>query len=613
MNQQHFETDSKTLRQTLAAIVILLSLTSKTGWESLAQADEPDRPNVIVILTDDQGWGDLSHHGNTNLQTPNLDRLASEGVSFNRFYVCPVCSPTRAEFLTGRYHGRCGVYSTSAGGERLNLGERTIAEHFKEAGYRTACYGKWHNGTQFPYHPKARGFDDYYGFCSGHWGHYYSPLIDDNGTISRGDGFLPDDLTDHAISKISEQNDNPFFIYQPFNTPHSPMQVPDRWWNKFKDKQLTLRNREATKENIQHTRAALAMCENVDWNVGRILKALDATNQRQNTLIAYFCDNGPNGVRWNGGMKGRKGSTDEGGVRSPLFLNWPEALPAGKVVNRNAAAIDLFPTLAAMAKVPVAEKTIAFDGLDLSPVVLGDTTEEVDDRVIVSQWKRKISVKSGRYRMDQRGDLYDLEEDPGQRSPLKDRPQIAVRLAMEMKAFQDEILPNYGKDNRPFLIGHPGHSVTQVPIRDATFSGNITRSNRFPNSSYAQNWISTDDEIHWDVQVDTGGFFQVEIYYTVKPADVGAEIELSFGDQTLASMVRQAVPPVEVGRAEDRVNRTESYEQDWGQMTMGIIRLKEGSGRLTLKAASIPGSEAMEVRLMTLTRVPADQPTRERR
>ena len=129
--------------------------------------------NILVILTDDQGWGDLSIHGNTNLDTPNVDSIAQDGVLFNRFYVCPVCAPTRAEFLTGRYHLRGGVHGVTEGAERLCLSEKTIADTFKAAGYATGAFGKWHNGTQHPYHPNARGFDEFFGFCSGHWGHYF--------------------------------------------------------------------------------------------------------------------------------------------------------------------------------------------------------------------------------------------------------------------------------------------------------------------------------------------------------------------------------------------------------------------------------------------------------
>src|SRR2546423_6979152 len=161
-------------------------------------AEVPARPNVVVILTDDQGWGDLSINGNTNLATPHLDSIARDGAIFDRFFVQPVCSPTRAEFLTGRYHPRGGVRDVSTGGERLNLDGKTIADAFKAAGYATACFGKWHNGTQYPYHPNGRGFDEYYGFTSGHWGHYFTPPLDHHGQPTTGNGFIPDDLTDRA-------------------------------------------------------------------------------------------------------------------------------------------------------------------------------------------------------------------------------------------------------------------------------------------------------------------------------------------------------------------------------------------------------------------------------
>ena len=194
--------------------------------------------NVVIILSDDQGWGDFSISGNSNLETPNIDRLARDGALFNNFYVEAVCSPTRAELLTGRYHQRSGVYSTSAGGERIDLDERILAQVFKEAGYATAAYGKWHNGMQAPYHPNSRGFDDFYGFCSGHWGSYFNPMLEHNGAIVQGDGFLVDDLTDHGIRFIEDNRDKPFLLYLPYNTPHSPMQVPDRWFEKFENTEL---------------------------------------------------------------------------------------------------------------------------------------------------------------------------------------------------------------------------------------------------------------------------------------------------------------------------------------------------------------------------------------
>ncbi len=269
-----------------------------------------DKPNVIIFLTDDQGWGDLSINGNTNLQTPHIDQLSVNGASFDRFYVSPVCSPTRAELLTGRYHSRGGVYSTSAGGERLDLDETTIAEVFKAAGYRTAAYGKWHNGMQPPYHPNARGFDDFYGFCSGHWGHYYSPMLEHNGRLVQGEGYLTDDFTTHAISFIEESKNDPFLLYIPYNTPHSPMQAPEEYWDRQKNKDLEMFHRDPALEDTMHTRAALAMVENIDWNVGRIMDKLDTLGLTDNTIVVFFTDNGPNGARWNDSMKGWKGHTD---------------------------------------------------------------------------------------------------------------------------------------------------------------------------------------------------------------------------------------------------------------------------------------------------------------
>jgi len=262
-------------------------------------------PNVVVILADDQGWGDLSGTGNTNLATTNIDSLAQDGATVEYFYVCAVCAPTRAEFLTGRYHPRTGVSGVSRGDERLNADETTIADVFHAAGYATGAFGKWHNGTQPPLHPNNRGFDEFYGFTSGHWGHYFSPPLDHNGKRVRGDGFIADDFADHAIRFIRENQERPFFCYVPFNTPHSPMMVPDRFYDKFAGKAPELRHRDGAKEDVMMTRAALALCENIDWNVGRILQTLQELELSDNTIVVYFSANGPISWRWNGGMKGR--------------------------------------------------------------------------------------------------------------------------------------------------------------------------------------------------------------------------------------------------------------------------------------------------------------------
>ena len=564
------------------------------------------KPNVIVILTDDQGWGDLSINGNKNLSTPNIDSLAQDGAQFDRFYVCPVCSPTRAEFLTGRYHPRGGVYSTSAGGERLNLDEKTIGDTFTAGGYATGAFGKWHNGMQYPYHPNGRGFAEFYGFCSGHWGDYFSPPLDHNGKIVRGKGFCIDDFTDKAMSFMekSVKAGKPFFAYIPYNTPHSPMQVPDRFWNKFKDFELKMRNRDPKKEKLDHIRAALAMCENIDWNVGRILKKLDVLKIADNTIVMYFCDNGPNGTRWNGDMKGRKGSTDEGGVRSPMLVRWPNRIEAGTVIKRNGAAIDLLPTLADVAGIKVASKK-RLDGQSLKHALLGNEKPSRDTRLIFSHWRNRVSVKSGKYRLDLKGNLFDLEEDPGQRVNLaKKMPKFTDRLNKAVANFKENVVAGYDEDNRPFVIGHPEYKYTQIPARDAKWTGTIKRSNKFPNCSYLSNWTSVQDKIYWEANVPANGTFDVEMQYATRKSDVGAVLELEFNGSRIRKKITQAHERPERGMDNDRGDkRAESYVKDWKTIKFGRMKLKKGSGELSLNALKIPGEAAIDFRLLFLTRV----------
>ena len=559
------------------------------------------KPNIVIILTDDQGWGDLSIHGNTNLQTPNIDRLAKGGARFNNFFVSPVCSPTRAEFLTGRYHPRTGVYSTSAGGERMDLDEQTIAQVFKAAGYSTAMYGKWHNGMQYPYHPNARGFEDFYGFCSGHWGDYFSPQLEHNGKLVEGKGFIIDDLTDKAIQFIEDNKESPFLLYLPYNTPHSPMQVPDRWWNKFKDKELELRH--GDEEDLLFTRAALAMCENIDWNVGRLMERLKALRLEENTIVLYFHDNGPNSLRWNGGMKGRKGSTDDGGVRSPLFIRWPGKIEPGKNIASISAAIDLLPTLTDLAGIdPLVKKPL--DGMSLKPLLL-ESQPAWPDRMIFNHWDGKVSVRTQQYRLDHSGKLFDMQRDQGQRQNIANQMlPVAEKLSAEVQRWREEVLSELPtSDTRSFPLGHPDTRYTQLPARDGQPHGNIKRSNRFPNASFFTNWIHVEDKISWNIEVVESGDFEVMLYYTCPQKDAGSTVELSFGESRLKGHIAEGFDPPLRGMENDRVERTESYVKDFKALNLGVVHLEKGEGQLTLQALRIPGSTVMDFRLLMFERV----------
>jgi arylsulfatase A-like enzyme len=564
-------------------------------------------PNVVVVLTDDQGWGDLSLHGNTNLRTPHIDALARGGARFRHFFVQPVCSPTRAEFLTGRYHPRGGVRDVSRGGERLDLGEKTVADCFAAAGYATGAFGKWHNGTQYPYHPNGRGFQEYYGFTAGHWGDYYSPPLDHNGRAVRGAGFLEDDLTDHAIRFIDAHKDRPFFCYLAFNAPHSPMQVPDKYWDRFKDAQLKLGPTAPHKENLAHTRAALAMCENLDDNVGRLLAALAERKLDERTIVVFFCDNGPNGGRWNGGMKGRKGSTDEGGVRSPLFVRWPGHVAPGTEVTPIAGAIDLLPTLLELTGVKRVG-TRPLDGVSFAATLRGEK-REVPDRVLVQHWNKKVSVRSQKYRLDATGKLFDMVADPGQTTDIAAKqPQVAKQLKAAAAAYREDVLPGIaGKDDRPFTVGYPRFPVTHLPARDGVPHGTVRRSARAPNCSYFTHWARPDDRITWSVDVATAGRYRVDVLYTCAKENLGTTVEFRLGDAQLTRRVDEAHDPAPHGANHDRAPRVgESLVKDFKPLILGETTLRRGRGELTLRSPKIPGRQSIEVRGVVLTLVAPD-------
>jgi arylsulfatase A-like enzyme len=559
------------------------------------------RPNVVIILADDQGWGDLSVHGNVNLKTPNIDSLARDGALFDRFFVCAVCAPTRAEFLTGRYHSRGGVRGVSTGQERLNVDEKTIGDTFKAAGYATAAYGKWHNGTQYPYHPNARGFDDYYGFCSGHWGNYFDPILEHNGKIVRGKGFIIDDLTDHALKFIDKNKNRPFFCYLPYNTPHSPFQVPDKFYARFSDGPIEMRNRDPKLEQLDKTRCVLAMCENIDWNVGRVLRQLDKLKLTENTIVIYFSDNGPNSWRWNDGMKGRKGSTDEGGNRVPCLVRWPGYIKPGTKIPQIAGAIDLLPTLADMTGISIVG-TKPLDGVSVKPLLLGQA-KKWPDRMIFSHQRGRVSVRTQRYRLDHTGKLFDITIDPGQYQDIsKKKPKVASKLREAVARWKDEVLPKSQKDDRPFTVGYPEFPTSILPARDGISHGNIKRSAKAPNCSFFTNWISPSDKITWDIEVANSGNYQAVIYYTCAEENVGSTVELNFNGNRIQGKVTKANDPPLVGEEFDRCSRgSESYVKNFQPLKLGEFRLEKGRGLLTLKALNVPAGQVMDVRAVLLT------------
>lgn len=582
--------------------LILACFVSLAGTNpAAAQAEaKGKKPNVVLFLADDQGWGDLSLHGNKDLATPNIDSLARDGVRFDRFYVCAVCAPTRAEFLTGRYHPRTGVHGVSRGAERMNLDERTIAEAFQQAGYATGCFGKWHNGMQYPYHPRARGFDTFVGYCSGHWGDYFDAELERDGEYFQSKGYITDAVTNEAIDFIQKNKGESFFCYVPLPTPHSPMQVPDEYWERHDDEPFKMKHRQAN----DHTRAALAMVENIDDNVGRVLKKLDELKLADNTIVVYFSDNGPNGGRWNGGMRGIKGSIDEGGLRSPLLIRWPKMIKRDSKYPWISSATDLYPTLSALAGVErVGRKP--FDGVNLASVLIGvSAPQTISPRLIFSHQRGKTSVRSNDFRLGWNGKLYDMRKDPEQSEDVSPGfPKEAKAMREAITKWKQGVGLNKKPEPRPFVVGHADWPVTELPARDARMKGGIKRSSPHPNCSYFFNWKTTDDAIVWDAEVLTAGRYEAFVYYTCPAKQIGSAIELSFLDAKVAGKVTKSNDPPIQGDKENRIYKRESFVKDFKPMSLGVIELFAGRGEMTLRATEIPGGQVIEFRRLMLRRV----------
>tara|TARA_B110000858_G_scaffold198248_1_gene263511 strand:+ start:133 stop:1791 length:1659 start_codon:yes stop_codon:yes gene_type:complete len=546
-------------------------------------------------LSDDQGWGDLSFNGNSNLNTPNIDGIANNGAAFDRFYVSPVCSPTRAELLTGKFFIRSGVNGVTRGYERMNLDHILISDYFKEKDYRTGVFGKWHNGSQPPYHPNSRGFDEFYGFTSGHWGNYYDPVLENNGEITRGKGYISDDITNKAISFI-KNSEKPFFTYISYNTPHSPMQVPKSY---LKDKNIVLKGRYSDKENIKKTQAALAMVENLDYNVGKVIDSLKKYKLYDNTIIIYFSDNGPNGNRWNNDLKERKGSTNEGGVRVPFFIQWPNKIPSGTKVAQISSVLDIFPSLIELTN---NSSKIDFDGLSFNKY-LQDQKLKDNKRKIFSYWNNKISVRNNRFILDNQDNLFDLKLDHKQELPVNNKFLSDFKSLKDAKSFWKKNIVDKYKDSikrRPFTVNDKKSIYTHLPARDAEITGKLKRSSIHANCSFIENWKNEEDYIYWDINVLESGLNNVELYYTLPKNSVGTEISVEYENQIIYKELKTFYDPELEGSKKDVIKRIESYTKEFVSVNIGEINFKKGFSRLKVKTIKKIGKKSIDFRLLVL-------------
>jgi len=358
----------------------------------LVAAAQDRKPNILLIITDDQGYGDLGIHGNKDIRTPNLDALAKNSFQFESFHVQPVCSPTRSALLTGRYTYRTGVVDTFQGRSMMHADEVTLAEMLAGAGYKTGIFGKWHLGDNYPLRAQDQGFQETLTIRGGGLGQSYDPPGGDhytdatmyrNGKAVKTKGYCSDVYTDAALEFIAANKDKPFFAYVPFNAPHTPLEVPDAYLKPYKDAGLP-----------DVTARVYAMVTNIDDNVGRLLKKLEELKIDDDTLVIFMTDNGPQQERYNGGMRGLKGTVFEGGIRVPFFVRWWGLRQPPRAVKELAAHIDVFPSLLDACGV-APPKGVKIDGRSFVPL-LKEPTAPWPERELFFQWHRGDVPEKGR-------------------------------------------------------------------------------------------------------------------------------------------------------------------------------------------------------------------------
>ncbi len=467
---------------------ILLTASSCLSLLSVMSfAQEKTHPNVIIILTDDQGYGDLGITGNPNVKTPVIDKFASESIRFNNFYVSPVCAPTRSSLMTGRYSLRTGVRDTYNGGAIMASSEITIAEMLKQEDYKTGCFGKWHLGDNYPSRPSDQGFDESLNHLSGGMGQvgdittffngdksYFDPVLWHNNKREAYTGYCSDIFAEQAINFIEKNKTEPFFCYLAFNAPHTPLQVPDKYYQKYKDidpaSGFGNDNRpfpKMTEKDKEDARKVYAMVTNIDDNVGKLLKKLDDLKIADNTLVIFMTDNGPQQSRYVGGMRGRKGDVYQGGVRVPFYIRYPSVFAKNKDVETVAAHIDILPTLAQVCHVEM-PKDRKIDGKSLLPLIMGKEGGWAD-RPLFFYWTRgypelyyNIALREGGYKLVGKTnynapindfELFNIAKDPyEQNNIVKENKVVANKLKEELDKTYNELITSENLINQPPII-----------------------------------------------------------------------------------------------------------------------------------------------------------------
>ena len=436
---------------------------------------DAQRPNLIVIMTDDMGWADVGFNGCKDIPTPNIDRIANEGARFAEGYVSfPVCGPSRAGLLTGRYQDRFG-FTTNPSIDPTNpiaglpVEEETIAQVLRKADYKSAIVGKWHMGTHPVFHPLERGFDYFFGFLSGghnyfpdqlslqdlsevtkKWEWYRTKIIENRNTVETKD-YLTDELSDAAVGFIEKQSEanQHFMLYLAYNAPHTPLQATETYLSRFPD----------IKDKKRKTYAAMVSA--VDDGVGRVLEAVEASGLDENTLIVFLSDNGGarNNASNNAPLRGAKSDLFEGGIRVPFAMRWKGTIPPAQTYEKPISSLDIMATIVARNEIEIAEER-PLDGVDLLPFLTGEDQGTPHEYLFWRKWEQNaLAVRQGNYKLvaNRKKDdssppvLYDLSFDLQEEMNIeKEETRMYDSLLSSWKSWnaqmKDRVFPTLGGD-----------------------------------------------------------------------------------------------------------------------------------------------------------------------
>jgi arylsulfatase B len=506
-----------------------------------------DPPNVVLVITDDQGYGDIAAHGNPYIKTPHLDQLHAESVRLDDYHVAPTCAPTRAALITGHWTNRTGVWHTIMGRSMIRENEVTLGQILGDGGYATGMFGKWHMGDNFPYRPEDRGFQEVMRHGGGgvgqtpdHWDNaYFDGSYYHNGEVEAVKGHCTDVWFRYAKKFIqkSAAAGKPFFAYVCTNAPHGPMHSPQAFADLYEGVLPIAKDRKGKPNTAKAVSNAhyYGMISHIDENVGELRDFLEEKGLAENTIFIFTTDNGSVGTQmFDGGMRGGKGSEYDGGHRVPFFIHWPKGgLTGGRQVETITSYVDIVPTLIDFTGVPSPEGVV-FDGVSIRSLLEKGDGVPWADRILVTdsqrvrdpiKW-RKSAVMTDRWRLINGEELYDIDADPRQETDLAaDQPETTKRLRAFYDAWWAELEPTF-KLTTEIYLGHPEANPARLTSHDWIADG----STPWNHGHIRRGDDAPDHTGFWAVKVIEAGDYEIELRRWPKPADVAITAALPPGE-----------------------------------------------------------------------------------